>query len=318
LHTGWVEGERIRCTYHGWQYDGTGQCTQRPVERDPGLPTQHIGGYSLHEYCGLVFAWLGDEPAPEFALPRKHAFERAGGTVAAGKERWDVNWFQQIENSLDAAHVSFVHQALRVGPFGEAVTPAVPELSYAETEAGIEQTAVRSENNVRKSDWTFPNNNHIVIPGLTKDDPWIDVGVWMSPNDDTHTTRFVLYGIPDAGEEAKCRFRDYFAKYANYDPCEHHDELFHKKIYPPVEDALVGLTAAQDYVSIKGQGSIADRSKETLGRSDLGIVTLRRIFWRELGAQQSGGRVKHWRRRDKEADLPTQPGGAVAPGNAGV
>src|SRR5689334_15344061 len=37
LHTGWVEGERIRCTYHGWQYDGTGQCTQRPAEKDAGL-----------------------------------------------------------------------------------------------------------------------------------------------------------------------------------------------------------------------------------------------------------------------------------------
>jgi 5,5'-dehydrodivanillate O-demethylase oxygenase subunit len=317
LHTGWVEGECIRCTYHGWQYDGAGQCTQRPAERDAGLPTQRIGSYPLHEYCGLVFAWLGDAPAPEFALPRKQAFERPGGTVAAGKERWDVNWFQQIENSLDATHVSFVHQALRVGPFGEAVTPAVPELSYAETEAGIEQTAVRSKDNVRKSDWTFPNNNHIVIPGLTRDDPWIDVGVWMTPNDDEHTTRFVLYGIPATHEEARSRFLDYFSKYGKYDPCEHHDELFHGKIYPPLDDALVGLTAAQDYISIKGQGTVADRSTESLGRSDLGIVTLRRIFWRELDAQESGGRVKQWRRRSTEAELPTQPGAVAVPGEAG-
>src|SRR5688500_16288737 len=26
LNTGWVEGEHIRCRYHGWTYDGTGQC----------------------------------------------------------------------------------------------------------------------------------------------------------------------------------------------------------------------------------------------------------------------------------------------------
>ena len=34
LHTGWVQGERIRCMYHGWQFDGAGQCTQRPAEQD--------------------------------------------------------------------------------------------------------------------------------------------------------------------------------------------------------------------------------------------------------------------------------------------
>src|SRR6185503_9116795 len=97
LHTGWVEGERIRCTYHGWQYDGDGQCTQRPAERDDGLPRVKIAGYALHEYCGLVFAYLGDGDPPEFDLPRKDAFERPGALLASGRERWDVNWFQQIE-----------------------------------------------------------------------------------------------------------------------------------------------------------------------------------------------------------------------------
>ncbi|MSQ52949.1 MAG: iron-sulfur containing oxygenase [Betaproteobacteria bacterium] len=318
LYTGWIEGERIRCTYHGWQYDRSGQCTERPAERDPGPPKIKIPGYPLHEYCGLIFAWMGEGPAPEFDLPRKDAFERPGGLLAQGKEKWDVNWFQQIENSLDATHVSFVHQAMRLGPFGEAVTPAIPELSYCETEAGIEQTAVRSRNNVRKSDWTFPNNNHIVVPGMAMGDPWIDVGVWMTPNDDTHATRFVLYGMPPASDEAKRRFIEYFGRYASYDPVAHHDELFRKKIYPPQEDALVGLTAAQDYVSIKGQGTIADRTKETLGRSDLGIVSLRNIFWRELDAAKSGKATKQWRRRALQADLPTQPGAMAVPGEVGV
>ena len=313
LYTGWIEAERIRCTYHGWQYDGGGQCTERPAEKDPGLPKIKIPGYPLHEYCGLIFAWMGEGAAPPFDLPRKDAFERPGGLVAQGREKWDVNWFQQIENSLDATHVSFVHQSMRVGPFGDAVTPAIPELSYLETEAGIEQTAVRAHNNIRKSDWTFPNNNHIVVPGIGKGDPWIDVGVWMTPNDDAHATRFVLYGIPRANEEANRRFVAYFDRYASYDPVAHHDELFRRKIYPPKEDALVGLTAAQDYVSIKGQGTIADRSKETLGRSDLGIVTLRNIFWRELDAMQSGRPPKHWRRRAHRADLPTQPGAMALP-----
>ncbi|MEI6271252.1 MAG: iron-sulfur containing oxygenase, partial [Chloroflexota bacterium] len=90
----------------------------------------------------------------------------------ATREDWDMNWFQQIENSLDPTHVSFAHRTLRVGAFGAAVTNGIPELSYIETEAGLEQTATRAADNVRKSDWTFPNNNHVVVPGLRPDDPW--------------------------------------------------------------------------------------------------------------------------------------------------
>src|SRR5438876_11691555 len=32
LSTGWVEGDCVRCRFHGWLYDGTGQCVEQPVE----------------------------------------------------------------------------------------------------------------------------------------------------------------------------------------------------------------------------------------------------------------------------------------------
>ena len=34
LHTGWVEGEEIRCMYHGWKFNGSGQCVEAPAEGD--------------------------------------------------------------------------------------------------------------------------------------------------------------------------------------------------------------------------------------------------------------------------------------------
>ncbi|MDB5947602.1 MAG: putative iron-sulfur containing oxygenase, partial [Ramlibacter sp.] len=136
LHTGWVEGDRIRCMYHGWKFEGDGTCVERPAEKEQQPPAAcRIAGYPVHEYCGLVFAWLGEGPAPAFDLPRKDALEADGVVIVATRETWRINWFQQIENSLDATHVSFVHRALRVASFGDAVTAAIPELSYAETEA---------------------------------------------------------------------------------------------------------------------------------------------------------------------------------------
>ncbi len=304
LHTGWVVGEEIRCIYHGWQYDGSGQCTFRPAEKDEARPGISIGGYPVRDYAGLIFAYLGDGPAPDFDLLRKDAFERPNGLNFARAETWPCNWLQQVENSLDAVHVSFVHQAGRVGVFGQAVSPAIPELEYLETEAGIRQIATRSKNNVRVSDWTFPNANHIIVPGLEKTDPWIDVGHWVVPNDDETTTRFVAYGIPSGGAAADQRIAEYFAAYGDYNPADHHEALFKENRYP--EDPLIQLTSAQDYVAAMGQGRIADRSDEWLGRSDAGIALLRKIFLREIEAIRSGRPTKNWRRLSEAAELPKQ------------
>jgi 5,5'-dehydrodivanillate O-demethylase len=313
LHSGWVVGEEIRCIYHGWQFNGQGACVHRPAEANTGMPRTKIPAYPVREYMGLVFAYMGEGEPPEFDLPRKLLLERAGTLVANGRERWDNNWFQQVENSLDAVHVSFVHQALTVGPFGQAVTGAIPDLSYEETSAGIRQTARRSESNVRVSDWTFPNNNHVTVPGLTPEDPWIDVFVWMTPNDDMNTTRFMIYGQqPGASAASQARFEEYFAKYGKYDPAEHHDELFASRVWSNPEDTFVGLTAAQDYLSIRGQARITSREDEILGRSDLGIVTLRKLFWREMELQEAGAPTKSWHSLDDALHLPTQPGLANA------
>lgn len=53
---------------------------------------------------------------------------------------------------------------------------------------------------------------------------------------------------------------------------------------------------------------MADRRLEMLGKSDLGVVTLRRVFWRELDALREGRPTKHWRKRAEPLSLPMQPG----------
>jgi 5,5'-dehydrodivanillate O-demethylase len=246
-----------------------------------------------------------DGSPPEFELPRKAFLERAEGEGLTGAkaERWPNNWFQNVENSLDAAHVSFVHQLGTVGAFGEAVTSAIPELSYVETDAGIEQTAVRGPGNVRKSDWAFPNNNHIVVPGVAKGDPWTDVVIWNVPNDDEHMTRFIVYATTAKGEAAE-RFRAYFENDGAYNPADEHDRLLYQGLFPPHPN----LTSAQDYVATSGQGTIADRVNETLGRTDAGIVFLRNIFFRELDRLVKGEPTKQWKRLAHAVELPTQPG----------
>ena len=150
LHTGWVEADQIRCMYHGWRYDGTGQCTEMPAERQL-LADVRVAGYPLHEYAGLIFAYMGAGTPPEFDLPRRDDFERDDFDISDHEDIWDCNWLQQSENSLDATHLSFVHQWPTPTRLGEEIGPSIPELSYEETLAGIRQTATRGEGNVRIS-----------------------------------------------------------------------------------------------------------------------------------------------------------------------
>jgi 5,5'-dehydrodivanillate O-demethylase oxygenase subunit len=202
-------------------------------------------------------------------------------------------------------HVSFVHQKGRVGTFGAAVKQTIPELEYAETDSGIRQTATRGPGNVRVSDWTFPNSNHIRVPGPTADDPWIDVCSWKVPIDDASHLRFTVWAIPATSPEIDERMRRHLEASGEYDPAEHHDELF-DEIYPT--DPVYQLTSAQDYVAQVGQGSAVDRDREILGRSDAGVALLRRIFFREMTALREGRPTKDWRRLEEAAHLPIQVG----------
>ncbi|MFM9969408.1 MAG: Rieske 2Fe-2S domain-containing protein [Burkholderiales bacterium] len=299
LYPGWIEGDSIRCPYHGWRYAANGRCVERPAEKDSGNATSAIAGYPVRNYGGLLFAYLGEGAAPAFELPRKDVFESAGAVIITRAEKWPCNWFQMIENSMDATHVSFVHQLGTPGDFGSAVGQRIPELSYSETEAGIEQVATRGKGNVRKSDWTFPNNNHIVIPGLGKDDPWTDIAQWNVPHDDLHTTRFSLNCTHATGAAAE-RFVGYYEEFGDYNPADYHDELFYEGKFPEHPR----LVSAQDYVATRGQGDIADRANEVLGRSDAGIVFLRNIFLRELDSIAAGQATKPWTKRPEAEQLP--------------
>ena len=160
---------------------------------------------------------------------------------------------------MDAVHVSFVHQKGRSGNFIKVVSQAIPELEYFETEAGIRQIATRGAGNVRISDWTFPNNNHIVSAAFAaKGEPWVHTGVWAVPIDDARTARFTIVSVTPGTKSAELALDD---PNAGFNPADHCDELFNAHRIP--EQGLgTGLGQAQDYVALRGQGSVADRERE--------------------------------------------------------
>jgi 5,5'-dehydrodivanillate O-demethylase len=304
LHTGWIEKESIRCMYHGWLFNEDGLCTEIPAESKPRAKAARIAAYPVQEYMGLVFAWLGNSPAPAFDLPRKDPLEAPGTHVFAKREIWPANWFQQVENSMDAVHVGFAHMWGVVGEFGAHINGgvSVPALSYEETSSGIRQIARRSESNVRISDWTFPNNNHVVAPTPDKAAPWGHISAWPVPVDDRNTMRFTLYTVTEENPDKLRWYEEQFD--LDYDPSHDHTRLFSGDLSNISEP---GLISAQDYVAVCGQGEIADRFEENLSTSDAGVIFLRRVFLRELECIRQDKPTKDWGRLAEAAHLPPPP-----------
>jgi len=66
MHLGSVEGDDIRCIYHGWKYDCTGQCVEQPAEDSSFAGKVTMDSYPTREYMGLIFAYFGEGDPPQF------------------------------------------------------------------------------------------------------------------------------------------------------------------------------------------------------------------------------------------------------------
>ena len=115
LYYGFLEDGCIRCPYHGWLYDKTGQCVEQPFEPNPKFRehTRHTA-YPVEKLGGLLFAYLGP-PELKPMVPRWDvlAWENGHRTVIR-QEPLNCNWLQAQENAVDIVHTYFLHvQTLR-------------------------------------------------------------------------------------------------------------------------------------------------------------------------------------------------------------
>lgn len=112
LAHGRVRGDCIECSYHGWRYNGEGQCVRIPtMAPDARLPVRaKIDSYPVQEKYGLVFAFLGDLPEDE-RIPVMEIPEHGQPGWAATIQHWifELNYQRSMENGVDPTHNEFVH-----------------------------------------------------------------------------------------------------------------------------------------------------------------------------------------------------------------
>src|SRR5581483_1627077 len=142
LSTGWVEGDNLRCFYHGWTYDPTGQCIEQPAEPEPFCQRIKIQSYPCEEYLGLIFAYLGEGEAPP--LTRFPDFE-GEGRLEANVYLRSCNFFNRLDN--DGIHTWFVHR--REGHDFRDWNGRIPQAQWSEDEWGtVSRTRAHNGSNV--------------------------------------------------------------------------------------------------------------------------------------------------------------------------
>lgn len=108
LSLGSFDGDRLQCSYHGWQFAADGRCVLQPA-LPHGTPPALAGLPAVHarEAFGLWWVCIGDEPRN---LPLYDAFEAHPGltTICAPKQVLSSGP-RIVENFLDMAHFPFVH-----------------------------------------------------------------------------------------------------------------------------------------------------------------------------------------------------------------
>ncbi|MEB3356974.1 MAG: aromatic ring-hydroxylating dioxygenase subunit alpha [Synechococcales bacterium] len=134
LSRGSVQDGHIVCPYHGWVFDGSGQCLKVPQlgEDDPIPRTYRISTYPCQERYGYAWVCLDSDPIqPIPTIPE--ADDGQFRLIPEFYEPWNCAGLRVMENEFDLAHPTFVHTTT----FGSTDHPIPDEMELRETNYGL-------------------------------------------------------------------------------------------------------------------------------------------------------------------------------------
>ena len=111
LSAGWVEGDRIVCGYHGFEYESGGKCIRIPTQ--DSVPAKAcVRAYPVIERYGMVWVWLGDAALADASEPPADLgfITDPSWTVVTGEMPLHANYMMLKENVLDLTHFGYVHR----------------------------------------------------------------------------------------------------------------------------------------------------------------------------------------------------------------
>lgn len=107
--------DRLRCPYHGLEFDSGGACVRNPHASGRIPPAAKISSYSAIEKHSLIWVWMGDQGAADPGLiPDFSILTQADPQHVSKRDylRMDANYILITENLLDLSHASILHEGI--------------------------------------------------------------------------------------------------------------------------------------------------------------------------------------------------------------
>jgi phenylpropionate dioxygenase-like ring-hydroxylating dioxygenase large terminal subunit len=302
----------LRCVYHGWKFDVTGQCVDTPSEPPFSRLSRRMSvtAYPTWEGGGIVWAYLG----PEALMPDPPDYEwlRAPSThYRVSKTGEPCNYLQAVEGGIDTAHSSFAHNNDLSNSRLLRNRDTHPELEVEVTDYGFRYASIRSISQdtsyLRIYQFIMPNQQ--MRGGLLDREgnparlPSVNGHVWV-PIDDENT--FVYNWKYSADERSPISDEQWAGVERQAGRGQEHfiPGSYWLKLSPENDygidrerqrtqnfTGILGVNT-QDFALQTGMGRIVDRSLEHPGSSDVAIVAARRLLLQAAADAAANGPLR--------------------------
>jgi phenylpropionate dioxygenase-like ring-hydroxylating dioxygenase large terminal subunit len=307
LWFGRVEECGIRCAYHGWKYDVTGQCLEVPSapENNNFAGKVKLTSYPLVKVGDILWTHLGD-PETRPGLP-EFEFAQVPSDQTYTSKRWqESNWLQALEGGIDSSHVSWLHSGgLKSDPLFKGTKgneynlgDLKPFFEVAEADGGLFVGARRNAEEGtyywRITPWVMPS--FTIVP--PRGDHPVHGHFWV-PIDDENcwVYTFDYHPVRALAPEERQAMKDGHGVHSRnipgtYRPEDNKDvDYLMDRAAQKRGDTFSGVRgiAQQDASLQESMGPIVDRTKERLVASDTGIIKARKKLRTAIEALRDEG-----------------------------
>lgn len=257
LSQGTVSGEQLACAYHGWTFDGSGQCTVMPLEPEDSKRADRIriASWPAVERGGYVWMFYGGHgEAPPLTVPDEVGDD--DWLPYTADYRWETNWLNILDNIMDPLHAIYLHS----GAATQRKRAKFQKFEITADDAGgfrLGKVGYREDGTIGavegEVEFVFPNLIRLDIADGTPDGLY-RVVVMATPIDADNACAFYVRARRGRGWK-RLRWRLWWARYGR----------------------AVHRVAAQDEGILSRMSSIGEvRLREHLVSSDVGVIHLRK------------------------------------------
>jgi len=259
LSVGQVLNDTLRCAYHGWCYDTTGQCVTIPTSKIAETklaPRLRLNQFATQERAGLVWVYFSEQqeqPVPPLVIPEELEDHSYSGFICEAE--WQANWMLVLENLADPMHGPFLH--------GQSLTLSrgalEDDMRNSRNENGfiVERAGQRGVN----FDWS---------EFYCRDSIWVRLDIPL-PFGPKGILRILCFTTPIDGD----RTLVYFLRYRKLSGWKRAYWRFLYKVFWQNQHLKV---IEQDRVILESQRGAESRRAEHLSNSDRGVTELRKVL----------------------------------------